>query len=147
HVFIVTHVEAAHRPCDVLHLSLAKVRERHIQPVAHLISHGTRYANATRFSETFEPGGYVDAVAIQVISFGDDVAKVDAYAPCDASIPRHSLVPLRRAPLNFNRAAYGLHGAGELDQNSVTRGLDNPAAMASDHRIDDLATMCFERSK
>jgi hypothetical protein len=57
---------------------------------------------------------------------------VDAHAKFDALVCRHVRIALRHAALRIDGAADGIHRAGELDQNSVSRAFDNAASVSRD---------------
>jgi hypothetical protein len=51
-----------------------------MQPVAHVIVNGIRGEHPARIGQSFNPRRNIDAVAINVITLDDDIAKVDPDA-------------------------------------------------------------------
>src|ERR1700691_4875034 len=73
----------ANRPVDVLDADLAAVLEVNVDAVANAFIDDRGDANASGFGERLEPRGDVDAIAVNVLAFDDDVAKIDADAQHD----------------------------------------------------------------
>ena len=120
-------LEDADRPADVLDLLLAEILEGDVEPVADLVAHRGRHADAAGFRHDFEPRGDVDAVAEDVVVLDDDVAEVDADAEDEA--PRRAACPVapRHASLEVDGAAHRVDDALEFDQHAVAGGLDDAA--------------------
>src|SRR5215472_868095 len=89
------------------------------------------------FSQGFEAGGNIDTIAEDVAVLDDDVADINAYAPGNAGARRHLPLPGRGATQRVDNAR-------ELDEEPVAGGLDQPAAMAGDQRIDKLSAQRSE---
>jgi hypothetical protein len=83
-------------------------------------------------------------VAEDVAVLGDDIALVDADAEFDAAVRRSLAIQLGQRRLYFAGTPQGVDDAGELDQQPVARGLDQPAAMLGDLRVDHLGTKRLE---
>src|ERR1700735_1249927 len=73
----------ADRSVDVLDLDLAAVLEVNVDAIADAFIDDCGDTNAAGFGERLEPRGDVDAVAVNVLAFDDDVAKIDADAQHD----------------------------------------------------------------
>src|ERR1700683_1481307 len=86
---------------DVLDADLAAVLEMNVNAVADAFVDDRGDANAAGLGEGLEPRGNVDAVAVNVLAFDNDVAKVDADAQHDR---RRRAVRLGR---HGGRALYG----------------------------------------
>src|SRR6516162_3022924 len=123
-----------HWPRDVLELLLAHVIECDIELVSHLVVHHSTDADAARLVDRFKARRDVDPVSIDVAAVPDDVAEVDAHAELNAAFGRHIGVALGHPLLHFDRAAYRVDDAGELDQQAVAGGLDDATAVPLDHR-------------
>ena len=106
-----------------------RVLEGRVELAAHLPVGVVGYADAAGLGDTFEPGGNVDAVAVNIAVLDDDVADMNADAELDALVLRHGRVTLDHAVLNFNGTARGVDGACELDQDTIAGPLDDAAAM------------------
>ena len=96
-----------------------------------------RHANAAELGQAFKAGGDVDAVAKDVAVLDDDVAHIDANAQFDAILRRQWPIAVRQRRLHRCRAAQGVDNADELDQQTVTPGLDHPALVNRYLRIKD----------
>ena len=92
----------------------------------------------------FQAGGDVDAVAVDVLAFDDDVAQVDADAELDARLVGRAAVAVGHAGLDGDGAAHRLDGAGEIDQQAVAGALDDAAAVGGDMRLDQLAEVALQ---
>src|SRR3974390_1887752 len=88
-----------------------------------------RDADAARVGATFEPGGNIHAIPEYVAVLDDDITDMDANAEFDALVLRHSCITFDHAALHLNGTARRIHGACELNQDTVTRSLDDTAAM------------------
>jgi len=106
------------------------------QLVLDLLEHARRYADAARLGQTFQPRRNVDAVAVDVIIFDDHVAKVDADAEIDPPVVLLIGTAFHYAFLGFDSALDGINDACELDQQSITRSLDDATPSARNGRLD-----------
>ena len=136
-----------HRPGDVLDPLLAAVFEGDVEPVADLVAHHPADADLTRLGQSFEAGGDVDAVAVDVALVEDDVAEVDADAELDPPLRRHVGVALGHRPLDLDGAAHRIDDAGKLDEQPVAGGLDDAAPMLLDLGIRQLAPDRLQRGE
>ena len=75
---------------------------------------------------------------MQIGPISNGVANIDPYAKADSSVGGLVTVMDRDLLLNLHRAAYRSVDAVEYDQQRVTTGLDHPAAMLSNCRIDQI---------
>ena len=126
------HRVSAHRPCNVLDVLLAHIRERVGELVADLIPHDAADTDPARLGEGFEPRGDVDAIAKDVVVVDDDVAEIDADAEFDALALGHIGVALGYPALDLGRTAHRIDDALELDEHPVAGGLDDAAATFGD---------------
>ena len=60
---------------------------------------------------------------------------MDANAKLDAGVSRTVVVPTGDLRLDLDRAAQRIDDAGELDEEPVSGGLDQPTAVRGDRRI------------
>jgi hypothetical protein len=93
-------------------------------------------ADPAWFGDAFKAGSNIDAVAENIILIKNDITDMNADAEFYPLILRHGGILLGHAALEFNRAAHRIDGAGKLDQHSVTRSLDDVAAMRRDCGVD-----------
>jgi len=135
------------RARNVLDGLLAEIGEGQRKLVPDLIVCRAGDAQPARLAQRLQPGRDVYAVAEDVVTVDDDVADVDADAEHDALILRRRRIAAHHPPLHGERAADRVDDASELDQHAVARGLDDVAAVAGDRGVDELATVCLERSQ
>ena len=95
------------------------------------------HADAARFGDAFKAGGNVDTIPEDIVVVDDDVPDMDADPEFDPFVLRQGGVLLGHAALDFNGTAYRIHRTGKLDEHSVARSLDDPAAMGGDCGIDE----------
>ena len=82
--------------------------------------------------------GHVDAIAVQPLALGGDVAQVDADPIEHASLGPELGVSLSEHALDLDRATQRLEGGGKLGQHVVARRVHHAAALALDaalHRL------------
>ncbi len=91
-----------------------------------------------------QPRGDVDAVAVDVVPIDDHVAEIDPDAECDALVLGDFGIAVDHRPLNLDGAAHRVDHARKFHQHAVAGGLDDPAVMLLDFRIDELAAMRLE---
>src|ERR1700682_4258660 len=133
------------RPGNILDLLLALVVEGEVELVAHLIEDHPADADAAWLGKRFQPGGDIDAVAIDVVVVADDVADIDADAKLNALVGPNVGIALGHAALHLDRAAHRIDDAGEFHQYAVAGGFDNAAAVLLDLEVDEVAPDCLQR--
>src|SRR6516164_1088116 len=69
---------------------------------------------------------------------------MDANAEFDAFVLRHRCITFDHAALDLNSTARRVHGACELNQDTVARPLDDSAAMLGDFGFQKFTTMRIE---
>src|SRR5215469_13145915 len=132
------------RPRDVLDALLAAVFELGVQPAADLIAHRGGYTDAAGLGERFQARGNIDAVAENIVVFDDHVAEIDADAKLDGTCCGDVRIAPRHSRLDLNGALDRVDHALELDQQPVTRGLNDASAVLGDRGIDQLQAMGLE---
>ena len=130
---------------DVLNLVLTSIQPDDIETVAHLTVSVVGDRDPVRVCKGLNPCGDVDAIAKNIVAFDNNVADMDAD-------PEAQRLELRKARIAFDHAGLDGDGAGdridrrgEFKQQAVAHGLNRAAAMRSDQRIDQLATMAAQR--
>ena len=73
---------------------------------------------------------------MNIVSFDDHVADVDADAKFNPDVLRTVGVATAQRPLDVERIAHGVHRAGKLDQNAVARGLHDTTAIGRNPGVD-----------
>ena len=138
------HPVGADRAGNILQCLVAHIREGEVELARRVLLHPRRDADPTGFGQPFELGGDIDPVAENVAVLGDDIALVDADAEFDAAVCRSLAIPLGQCGLYLAGTAQGIDDADELDQQPVAGGLDQPAAMLGDLRVDHLGAKRLE---
>jgi hypothetical protein len=91
------------------------------------------HTNSARLSNTLQPGGDIDAVAVYgVVCTRNDVAQVQANAKWHPPVFGKLTVPPNEFFLDFNGALNRLHWALEDSQYAVARRIDHLAFVPSD---------------
>ena len=129
------------RPRDILELLLASVLECYVEFAVCVLMDAARHADPARFGKLLQPRGDVDAVAKDVVAIDDDVADVDTDSQIDPLFGRHTGIALGHATLHVDRTAHRVDHAREFQQQPVARGLDDPAAVFGDLRVNKLPPM------
>ena len=136
-----------HRPGDVLDPLLAAVVEGNVQPVLDLVAYHAADADVTWFGQSFEAGGDIDTVAVDVALVEDHVAEIDSDAELDPAFHRHIGIVLNHRPLDFDGAAHRINDAGELDEQPIAGSLDDAAPVLLDLGIRQLAPDRLQRAE
>ena len=126
---------------------LADVVEADIEAPMHLLAHRSRHTDATWLGKRLQSRRHVDAIAGDVGAINDDVAEVDTNPELEALYGRPRLIVWPHRPLHINCATERGVRAGELEQHPVARGLDDPAAMLGNLRIDYALTNLSQTSE
>ena len=94
--------------------------------------------DAAGLGHLLQPGGDVDAIAVEIAALDHHVAEIDADAQYNALVVgERRRSPLAMPLLQLDRAGDGVHGAGELDQHAVAHHLDDAALMLRNQRRQD----------
>jgi len=97
----------------------------------------TRDANSARLRISLQAGRDIDGIAEQIVALNDNIADVDADPELHLITGRSISVFPSYGLLNFDGAFDGIHGAAEIGNNAVARGVEDPTAMRGDQAIDD----------
>jgi hypothetical protein len=136
---------ACWRTVDVLHSAVAHVLEGEVHAVAHLFVDRRRYADAAGRRQPFEPGRDIDAVAVDVVTVDNHVAKIDADAEGNPAVFRLVAIVLGHGLLDLRGGAHRVDNAREFDQYAVAHQLDRAAVMFRDLRVDQVDPKPSER--
>ena len=126
----------ADRPGDIFEILLTQIRKGEVEPPGRILLNPRRHANPARIGQGLQAGGDVDPIAKDVALLDDDVTLMDADAKLDLAIRRSVTVPAGNLALDLDRAAERIDNAGELDEEPVAGGLDQPAAMRGNCPVD-----------
>jgi len=102
-------------------------------------------ANTTRVRHALESGRNVHSIAEYVIAVDYYVSQVDTDTALDTPLDGRGIVKPEHALLHFEAASHGIDDTGELEEQSVTRRLDDPSAVLFDSWIDEFAPVRFYR--
>jgi len=133
------HAIGAHRFGDVLDPLLTAEIEFGIELAANMIIGGAGDDDAAGLRQALQAVCDVHAVAVNVVTLDDHVAKIDADAEIHPAVRGHTRRSFGLGALDLDRTVQGLNCAGELDQKPVAHGLDQPAAMFGNFRFEHFA--------
>jgi hypothetical protein len=105
-----------------------------------MVADGSRYTDAGRLRECFEPCRHVYAVTMNVAGFDDHVSEVYADAEFDP-VFRDRDVALVNPTLYRDRTSHGFNDAREFDQKAVASCFDDPAFVLGDVGINQFTAM------
>jgi hypothetical protein len=106
-----------------------------------MVVDGARDADAARRRQPLQPRRDVDAIAVNVAAIDDDVAEIGPDAKAQALLLGEVQIAFRHRALDFAGTTHSVDDAGKFRQHAVAGGLDDPAVMLADLRIDDVAQM------
>ena len=129
--------KSADRLGDVLDVLITQGRKGDRQTGADLIAHRPRQADPAGFGQRLEPGGDVDAVAVKVGSFDDDVADMDADAEPHLFFGRAVGVLAGERLLHRDRAFDGIGGAGKIGDDAIACGVEDAAVVDRNELVED----------
>jgi len=130
----------AHWASDVLEVLLPEINKAFPDPITYLAVGVVGKTDTPRISNPFEARCNIDAVAHHVtIAFRDHIAEMNADAELDATLGRKPRIALDHAVLHLNGAADGIDHASELDENPISRAVDDTSVMQGDGGIDQIA--------
>ena len=101
-----------------------------------MVADRARDADAARRRQPLQPHRDVHAVALDIAAIGDHVAEIDPDAKSQAALLGEIQIAVGHRALNLAGAAHRIDYAGEFRQHAVAGGLDDPAMMLADLRID-----------
>jgi hypothetical protein len=87
------------------------------------------------------------AIAVEIVAIHDQVAEVQADAKDDGGFRRLVPIGFSHCLLELDGRAKRIHGAAELDQSTVARQLDQPAAVTSQCRLQTLLPVASQARK
>src|SRR5437870_617111 len=86
--------------------------------------------------QTSDLTGDAEPIAIEVVALDDHITEIDPDAQFDAVVGSDEGVPFGDCLLNLDRTAHRIDDAGKFHQHAVAGGLDDPAMVLDDFRID-----------
>ena len=112
-------------------------RKRDRQTGADLIAHRPRQADPTGFGQRLETGGDVDAVAVKVGPFDNDIPDVDANAEPHLFFGRAVGVLAGERLLHRDCAFDRIGGAGKMGDDAVACGVEDTAVVNRNEFVED----------
>src|SRR5215471_11650901 len=97
-----------------------------------------RNIDLARLRDAFDARGDIDAIAVDVVRFHDDVAEIDADAILDPRLLRKRGVATNEILLNDDAAPNGLDGAVEDCDEAVAGRLDQTSMVLGDAGLDEI---------
>src|SRR5262249_4016907 len=125
------------RLSDVLHLLLTEIDELDRQLRPDVVPNNTRDADDTGLSKSLQPSRDVDPIAEQIVALHDDVADVDADPKPHLLARRSVRILLGDGLLNLDGTFNGVDRTGEVRDEAIARGGEDPAPMRRDQPICD----------
>ena len=129
---------------DILDELIAHVLKMVGQFIADLFVYCLRDGYAVGLGQAFQPRRDVDAIAEDVLRFGNYIADIDADTESEPSLVRNFGITEVHPALHFNRAGDRLDDARKLREHPVASRFDDPPAMQSDSRGEQLLQMRCE---
>ena len=99
-----------------------------------------RYGDPAGCCNALQARGDIDAIAVNIISFNDHVAEVNANAKLNAAIPWHIRISLLHSMLPLHRARHRAHDTWEFHQHAVASQLHDPSLMLGDFALDKISS-------
>ena len=101
----------------------------------------SRDKKVSRIGNSLKPRCNVDAIAIDVIGFDNDVPKIDSNSILYPLLTWERRVTPDHALLDDDGAADGFDRAVEHSEKAVTRTFNKPSVMLDDSGVNELAPM------
>jgi hypothetical protein len=83
------------------------------------------HADPARFGDALKARSNINPIAKDIVVFNDNITDVNADAKFNPLDLRYIDIVFGHAALNFDRAAYGIYDAAELDESAVPGILDD----------------------
>src|SRR4029078_1414839 len=94
--------------------------------------------HAARIGDTLQSLRNNNPLSMDIVTFHDHVAKVDANSKREPAVGPNTCLTLRLGALDIDCAAHCIDHAVELNQQPVAHSLNQPAIVRSDARPEDL---------
>ena len=135
-------------PVDIFDIDFAAVLKANVDPIADALVDNRGDADPAGLGERLQARGDVDAIAINVLAFDNDIAKIDTDAQHDDRL-RRALIRRRGArPLHRKRAVYRIDHAAKLDDGAIADQLHNTqVAMGGDGWVEDRFSVPLQSSQ
>src|ERR1700736_4452283 len=135
------------RAVDILDAYVAAILETNVDPIADAFVDDRGDADPTGLGEGFQSRGDVDAIAINVLAFDNDIAKIDTDSQHDDRL-RRALIRRRGAgALHRKRTIYSIDHAAELDDGAIADQLHDAAVVGGDRWVEDGLSVPLQSSQ
>ena len=101
-------------------------------------------AYAPRLCQALQARGDIYSVAIDIVSFNNNVAEIDAKAKPDLPSFGYTLVVPGHFPLDRRSTLDSIHDAGELDERAVSHEFDDATVELFDRGVDQFPTASLQ---
>ena len=135
------------RPVDILDANLAAILEANVDPIADAFVDDRGDANPTRLGERFQTRGNIDAIAINVAAFNNNITKVDADSQHNCWLRSTSVRPLGTVALHRKCTIHSVDHATKLGDDAIPDQFHNAATMGGDSRVEDCFPVAFQSGK
>ena len=125
------------RAIDILDTDIAAILETNVDPITDAFMNDRRDADSTRLREGFQSRRNVDAIAIDVVVFNDDVAEIDADTEHDGRRTRGFIRQRGAGLLHRKCTVYSVDHAPKLDDGAIADQLNDAAVVGSDSWVKD----------
>jgi hypothetical protein len=102
------------------------------------------HADPARFGDALKARSNINPITKDIVVFNDNITDVNADAKFNPLDLRYIDIVFGHAALNFDRAAYGIYDAAELDESAVPGILDDAPAMIRDLWIKKRLSKSFQ---
>ena len=133
------HAVDSHRIGNVLDLAVAERLVSADQFMLYLFVDAAGDVDFAGIGNAFKSRGDIDAVAINVVGFDDDVAKIDADPILDPMMLGQRCVAANQILLDDDAASDGFDGTVENRDKAVARGFNKLAVVFVDAGLDEVA--------
>ena len=125
------------RALDILDTYVTAIREANVDPIADALVDDRGDADPTGLGERLQARRDVDAVAVKVVVFNDDIAKIDADSEHDGRLARVCIRQRGAGALHRKSAVHSIDHAAELDDGTIADQLHDAAVVGGDGRVED----------
>ena len=112
-----------------------------------MIAHGPRHTYSTGRTLGLKTRGHIHGVTVQIGPIGNCVANIDTDAEADCPVNGLIRMERRKFLLHLYSTAYSAVDAIEHHEQGITAGLNDPAAMPLDRRVDQIAPKCAQAAE
>src|SRR6516165_8277602 len=120
---------------NILDPSISGVLEKKTRMPAQLFADGRGDRYPAGFGQPFEPGSNIDAVAVNIIFLGDNIARIDADAQLQLAVAG-GIIAGGQTALDSDGAIHRVDGAVELNEEPVALAAEKSTLVQRDRWFD-----------